>query len=97
LKIIKLEWQKVFENNNMEINKLLAVNMVQNLIQNYSSVLEEGIGEIKDIQARLTINQNVKPIFCKARPVPFALKTKVEEEIENLVNQGVLRKVNSSN
>ncbi|CAI6374057.1 unnamed protein product [Macrosiphum euphorbiae] len=81
----------------MEVKKLSAVNEVQQLLQKYSSVLEEGIGEIKDIQARLTINQSVKPIFCKARPVPFALKTKVEEEIENLVNQGVLKKVNSSN
>lgn len=45
------------------------------------------------MQARHTFNSDVKPIFVKARPVAFVLKTKVDEEIENLVNQGVLRKV----
>ena len=35
-------------------------------------------------------------MFCKARPVPYALKPKVEEEIENLENMGILQKVETS-
>lgn len=71
----------------------------QKLLQKYSSVLKEGIGEIINIQARLTITikPNFKPVFVKARSVPFALRTKIEEEIENIVKQDVLKKVNSSN
>ena len=42
------------------------------------------------------MRNDAKPMFCKARPVPYALKPKVMEEIENLENMGILQNVETS-
>ena len=44
----------------------------------------------------LHMRNDAKPMFCKARPVPYALKPKVVEEIENLENMGILQKVETN-
>ena len=36
------------------------------------------------------VDQDVNPVFCKARPVPYALKPLVEQELANLEKDGVI-------
>ena len=45
------------------------------------------------MQATLTLKENAQSKFCKARPVPYALKEKVETELERLENEGIIQKV----
>ena len=33
------------------------------------------------------------PKFCRARPVPYAMQAKMEQEIDRLVNEGILELV----
>ena len=51
---------------------------------------------MKNLRAELTSKKDAKPVFMKARQIPFSLKPLVEEEIKQLVSQGVLEPVNSS-
>lgn len=69
---------------------------VDNLIKRYGCVFEKSMGKIKGLSATLQLKRNVQPVYLKARSVPFAIRDAVKEEIENLVKEGVLVKVNHS-
>ena len=72
-------------------------NRLKKLLENYSdSVFKPGLGLIKGITAHLSLQKNVAPKFCKSRPVPFSIKCKVEEELENMERNGNIEKVMTS-
>ena len=51
---------------------------------------------MKDIEATVTVHESATPRFHKARPVPFALKEKVEKQLQQQVQEGKLMPVDSS-
>nr|XP_055038341.1 uncharacterized protein K02A2.6-like [Misgurnus anguillicaudatus] len=51
---------------------------------------------MKDIAVKLTVKPDSQPRCLKARPVAYAIKPKVEAELERLVQAGVLRPVHTS-
>lgn len=54
------------------------------------------MGTLKGIEARIKVPETANPKFCKARPVPYAIKPKVDAELDRLVKAGVLEKVETS-
>ena len=48
------------------------------------------------MEARIDVNPQAQPRFCKARPVPFALKHKVEAELDRLHKEGIVEAVQSA-
>ncbi|XP_055590350.1 uncharacterized protein K02A2.6-like [Uranotaenia lowii] len=66
------------------------------LFKKYSSVFEDSIGRISSVQANLHLKPNAKPVFLKARKLPFNLKSVVDKELDKLVAEGVLTKVDHS-
>ncbi|XP_058814637.1 uncharacterized protein K02A2.6-like [Topomyia yanbarensis] len=70
---------------------------VKTLLEKYPKVFDASIGRIANVQANLPLKKNVRPVFLKARKIPFNMLTTVEDELEKLVAEGVLTKVNSSN
>lgn len=56
-------------------------------------VFEKGTGKLKEIKARIELEENATPIFHRARPVPCVLLPKVEAEVQNLVDSEVLSRV----
>ena len=59
-------------------------------------MFDDGIRKVEGIKATLHMRNDAKPMFCKAIPVPYALKPKIVEEIENLENMGILQKGETS-
>ena len=55
--------------------------------------LFNGTGKLKAHQVRLHIDQSVKPCIQPHRRVPFHLQKKVEEEINSLLSQDIIEKV----
>ena len=50
----------------------------------------DGLGTLKDYEAKIIIEPGTQPRFCKARPVPYALQGQVNEELESLEREGII-------
>ena len=92
LKYIKLDWNSI---KFLQTGKTTDENL-QDILKKYKSVFTEQPGKVKGVQATLTLKENAQPKFCKARPVPYALKERVEKELERLENEGIIQKVDHS-
>ena len=64
----------------------------ENLLREFPRIFN-GVGKLKDFQAKLHIDESVEPIAQKLRPSPFGLREKIEEKLEELVNQDVIEQV----
>lgn len=89
---IKVDWPsvKIVEISSREQNRL------EILLQNYNEILDEKVGEIKNYECKLELKPDANPIFCRPRTVPFALKNRVEEEIDRLEKDGIIEKCSFS-
>ena len=55
--------------------------------------LFEGIGELKDFEVKLHIDQDVPPVAQPARRIPFHMRKKVSAALAQLEQQGIIEKV----
>ena len=70
---------------------------LKRILEKYAqSVFKPGLGQLKGITAQLKTKPECQPKFYKPRPVPYALKPKVEETIERMVAEGNLEKLDYS-
>ena len=53
-------------------------------------MLEDRLGVLRGIEASVSVDSQATPKFHRARPVPFAVKTKLEETLIAQVNEGEL-------
>ena len=60
------------------------------MLDRHAAVFQEGLGKLKGYKAKITLDPQATPHFCKARPVPYALKAKVEEELDRLTAEGII-------
>ncbi|XP_057331051.1 uncharacterized protein K02A2.6-like [Microplitis mediator] len=68
----------------------------QKLLLEFQNVFSETLGKFKNKKVKLELEEDAKPVLCKARSLPYALKAKVEEEIKRLVCEGILVPVKDS-
>ena len=67
---------------------------------NLNEVLEkykdrfQGIGKLKGIQVDLNVDPDFKPVAQPPRRQPFSVRQKMEEEIQHLIDQDIIEKVN---
>lgn len=62
----------------------------------FSEVFDNNLGAFTQHKISISIDQNAKPVFFKPRPVPFAWKSKIENQLRDLVKKDVLEPVQSS-
>ncbi|XP_018407686.1 PREDICTED: uncharacterized protein K02A2.6-like [Cyphomyrmex costatus] len=74
-----------------------TVNEKQNdICKRFESLFSNEIGCYTKKKFKLHLKEGVSPVFCKPRPVPFALRAKIENEIDRLVKDGILEAVEYS-
>ena len=55
--------------------------------------LSHGIGKHKNIQIKLIVDENVKPVTQKNHRIPYHFRDKVKQEIKRLLDADVIEKV----
>ncbi|PIO75316.1 hypothetical protein TELCIR_02663 [Teladorsagia circumcincta] len=64
------------------------------LKKTYPGVFEEGLGRCIKEEVTLQLMPNVRPVFCRSRPVPHAALEAVNAELNRLEQMGVITPVN---
>ena len=72
----------------IEINSVSEENLLREFPRFFN-----GVGKLKDFQAKLHIDESVEPTAQRLRPSPFGLREKIEEKLEELVNHDVIEQV----
>lgn len=70
--------------------------IINELQDKYASVFSDELGKFNKYKVSIQLKENTKPIFFKARPIAFALKDKINDEIDRLLRVGILKQVDYS-
>ena len=63
------------------------------LLAEVPDVFAEGLGKLKEMQVKINVKSGTIPRFFKARPIPYALKEKVENELDRLQQEVIIEPV----
>ena len=85
---LKLDWH--------ELHQMYQKRDLQIILDSHKAVFKEELGKAVGVTATLHVSDNAKPYFCRSRPIPHALRGKVELELQRLVEQGVTEPVETS-
>ena len=69
---------------------------VEQLLERHATLFEGKLGLLEGMRVKIHVDKTVKPRFYKPRPVPYALRDKVEQELERLQRDGVIEPVRFS-
>ena len=84
LEVIKLKWS--------DIHCVQAPGL-QDVLCKYPEVFQKGLGTFQGPEVSLVVDAEAPPRFCKARPLPYAMREAVSEELKRLVEEGTLQPV----
>lgn len=89
IKPLQLDWQSV---HNVEGRD----EALQELLTRHETVFKEELGTLKGFTAKIQVASEAKPCFFKARSVPIAIKKKIEQELERLMEEKIIQPVKFS-
>ena len=90
LKYLRLNWNNIFSVRIAKMKPLHA------LLQYHQILFSKELGEIHPFTASLHIQADATPRFFKARPMPFAIKDAISQELNRLEKQGTISLVTHS-
>ena len=91
LKYICLDWKSIAS---------LAMNeghhQLERVLQMHESVFKEDLGMLKSATATLHVKPDATRKFLKPRPVPYAIRESLKNELDRLESAGIIEKVEHS-
>ena len=91
LQVIHLDWSSI-----AVVSQGASIRAVWAVLDNYQDVFTDGLRTIYPFKATLFVVKDAKPQFHRAQLVPFALKSCVEEALDQLEPDSVLENVTHS-
>ena len=86
---LKLDWNNIFS---VESSK----SRLDSLLTKHGEMFADSYTGITGHTAHIRLKQDAKPVYCRPRPVAYALKQQVEDELAKLERNGVLVKTDQS-
>ncbi|KII61636.1 Transposon Tf2-6 polyprotein [Thelohanellus kitauei] len=97
--LMGLEWMKALRisikfdgDSNPKIHN---VNSLQCILDRFPRLFSNSLGNIRGYEAIIRVPSTASPTVWKYRPVPFAIRDKVELELDRLLEQGIIERVDT--
>ncbi|PIO71540.1 reverse transcriptase [Teladorsagia circumcincta] len=88
-------WGSICNVSSSTLNTLNS-SLTTHLKKKFATVFTPGLGHCTKSKAKLVLKPNAKPVFQKARPVPYAAVQKISTGIDRLVSTQVLTPIDHS-
>ncbi len=92
---LKLDWREIGQSFGVHSVRSAPSNL-QEVLDKYKSVFEPKLGKVSGVKAEIVVDPQSTPRFYKARPVPYALRDKVNDELDRLLREGIIEEVRYS-
>lgn len=89
-------WIEHIQLNWSSINSVNTERNVEEIIDQHPGLFRTELGTLKGVEAKIFVPSDTQPRFYKPRPVPYAIKHRVEEELDRLQKNGVITPVQFS-
>ena len=90
---LKLNWQPLFQVRSLRTSPLQLLNQI---LHKRAAVFRDELGTLKGVTATIHVEEGAHPRYFRPRPVPYALRPRVEQELERLQRMGVIEPVQFS-
>ena len=64
--------------------------------ESFPQLFQSGVGTLRGHEAQIHVAEGAQPKFHRPRPVPYALRERVDAELDRLQEEGILRPVKES-
>ena len=85
LQKIRLDWAEVHS-----LNANAVSTQLEQVLTKHRGLFKDELGTIKGATAKLHIDPIAKPRFFRPRPVPYALRSRVDQALEKLEAAGII-------
>ena len=69
---------------------------VSKIVSEFPGLFAKKLGLYTKGKFKLHLKENVRPVFCKPRPVPYVMRERLESEITSLECDKIITAVESS-
>ena len=90
---LKLNWEELFPA--VATNMVGVDDRVARLLEGFPDVFTDELGCLRDFKVHIPVSEQAQPKFFKPRPVPYALRSRVEDELDKMEQQGVWKRVST--
>ena len=87
------DWLHKLKLNWPAISHLSSPVTLESMLDMHSSVFNEELGRVQGMSEKIHVEPGATPQFCNARPMPYALRGRVECELDRLHELGVIEPV----
>nr|XP_054749713.1 uncharacterized protein K02A2.6-like [Lytechinus pictus] len=98
LSIVPLNWKSLISrvSGNHDHSQVHHVGELDRVLNKHNRLFEDRLGKLTKARAHISVKDDAKPVTTRPYKVPFAMRDKVEEELERLQKCGVLTAIDHS-